>query len=123
MGPAAVDRRRMRGMFLLLAVLLSGGVICLGRGMIRERAEPAAVLMDRINPNTASAGSLMRLEGIGPVRASRIIQYRQGQAEDGEPVFVRPEDLGGVWGIGPKTAEKMAPYLEWDSEEDFGEEQ
>jgi competence protein ComEA len=108
----------VRGMFLLLTVLLAGGVICLGRGMVREQAEGAAALMDRINPNTAPAGSLMRLEGIGPVRASGIIQYRQEQASEAGPVFVRPEDLGSVRGIGPKTVEKLAPYLELDETEE-----
>jgi competence protein ComEA len=110
-------------MFLLLWILLAGGVICVGLGLVREQVVASGVLMDRINPNTAPAGSLMRLEGIGPVRASRIIEYRQEQAAGAGPVFVRPEDLGAVDGIGPKTVEKIAPYLELESEEDCGEEQ
>jgi competence ComEA-like helix-hairpin-helix protein len=61
-----------------------------------------------INPNTAAAGSLQRLPGIGPSRASAIIAYRQGH---GPVAFHMPADLMAISGIGPATARNVAPHL------------
>jgi len=70
---------------------------------------------DRINPNTATLGSLIRLEGIGPARAFDIIRYRQQQASEDRPVFTCPHDLQAIRGIGPKTTEKIAPFLDFET--------
>jgi competence ComEA-like helix-hairpin-helix protein len=67
-----------------------------------------------INPNEATLGSLMRLPGVGRSRAQEIIRYRTAfEAENGLRAFECPADLMEVKGIGPKTAEKMAPWLEF----------
>lgn len=50
-----------------------------------------------ININTATAADLDRLDGIGPVLASRIIAYR---SEHGR--FSSVDELDNVPGIGPK---------------------
>lgn len=60
----------------------------------------------KININTAGAGELDKLPGIGPALAQRILQYR---TEHGP--FARPEDLQEVAGIGPKTYAKMAAMV------------
>ena len=60
-----------------------------------------------INPNRADALELQLLPGIGPVLADRILAHRQ---EHG--AFHAPDDLDAVKGIGPKTIEKLRPYLE-----------
>ncbi|MEM8558649.1 MAG: helix-hairpin-helix domain-containing protein [Bacteroidota bacterium] len=60
----------------------------------------------RMNLNTANARLLDRLPGIGPALAERILTYR---TEHGD--FARPEDLVNVRGIGPKTFERIAPYV------------
>lgn len=57
----------------------------------------------KINPNTAARDELMKLPGVGEVTANRIIQARP---------FRRLSDLLNVEGIGPKTLEKLKPYLE-----------
>jgi len=55
----------------------------------------------RINVNTASQQQLDSLPGIGPVIASRIIEYRSHHP------FSVPKDLLKVKGIGPKKLEKI----------------
>ncbi|MEM8599793.1 MAG: helix-hairpin-helix domain-containing protein [Bacteroidota bacterium] len=72
----------------------------------RPRSTRAAAGPVRMNVNTASARLLDRLPGIGPALAERIIAYR---AEHGD--FRRAEDLVNVRGIGPKTFDRMAPYV------------
>ncbi len=59
-----------------------------------------------ININTADAAELDKLPGIGPALAERIIQYRM---EHG--LFLQPEDLKKVSGIGNKTYAKMADMV------------
>lgn len=59
-----------------------------------------------ININTADITELDKLPGIGPALAERIIQYRM---EHG--LFLQPEDLKKVSGIGEKTYEKMASMV------------
>ena len=67
-----------------------------------------ATVEEKINPNTASIGSLLRLSGIGPVKAKAIADYVSSRG--GAP-FGRPEDLSAVSGIGPGTVERLRPYL------------
>ena len=55
-----------------------------------------------IDINTASAEELAReLVYVGPVKAQRIVEYRQKIGG-----FVTPEQLLAVYGIGPKTLER-----------------
>ena len=56
----------------------------------------------RININTADAAQLQRMNGVGPVTAQRIIDYR---AEHGP--YTSVDDLLNVKGIGAKTLEKI----------------
>lgn len=55
-----------------------------------------------VNINDADENELSSLNGIGPVKASAIIDYRN---EHGE--FKSIEELKEVKGIGPKTVEKL----------------
>jgi comEA protein len=65
-----------------------------------------------ININTASAADLDRLDGIGPVLASRIIAYR---TEHGR--FSSVDELDNVPGIGPKRLAAMRDKCVVDSSE------
>lgn len=55
-----------------------------------------------ININRASAKELERLPGIGPVLASRIVEFRSANGS-----FLTVEDLGKVPGIGNSKLEKF----------------
>jgi competence ComEA-like helix-hairpin-helix protein len=73
--------------------------------------ERISAATERINPNTASAGSLQRLPGIGLARAESIIAYRQMH---GPVAFRSPEDLDNIWGIGPAIVRNIAKDLAFD---------
>lgn len=77
-------------------------------GPIPLWGERIAAARERINPNTASVGSLRRLPGVGRIRAEAIAAYRR---EHGPEAFGRPEDLAKVHGIGPATVKGARPHL------------
>lgn len=60
----------------------------------------------RMNLNTATPGQLVRLPGIGPRLAERVIAYRTQHGP-----FRTPGDLIRVKGIGQKKLEKLLPYV------------
>jgi competence protein ComEA len=55
--------------------------------------------------NTAGVVALVVLPGIGPTRAEAIVQHRQSDP------FRSVDDLLQVHGIGPKTLEKLRPFV------------
>lgn len=70
-------------------------------------SEAREVLMEKeIDLNAAGKEELMKLPGIGPILAERILQYR---AENGD--FLDIEELKSVDGIGEKTFEKLREYI------------
>lgn len=73
-------------------------------------------LVSRINPNRASAASLVRLSGIGPSRAAAIVGYRENFRREGGDgrAFRDCNDLQKVKGIGPKTAENIREWLTFE---------
>ena len=60
----------------------------------------------RVDLNAATYKDLVKLPGIGPVMAKRILEFR---ATNGR--FRRLQDLRKVKGIGAKTYEKLTPWL------------
>ena len=93
---------------LALAVMLTAACLAHRRPLLKAASQ-------RINPNTASVASLVRLPGIGKARAMDIIHYRQNQKPD-EPVFQSAQDLESIHGIGPKTTESLEPWLTFETE-------
>ncbi|MFQ5730955.1 MAG: ComEA family DNA-binding protein, partial [Planctomycetaceae bacterium] len=60
----------------------------------------------QIDLNTATHLELMQLEGIGEMLAERILADREQNGP-----FDSIDDLRRVKGIGPKTVEKLRPYV------------
>jgi competence protein ComEA len=69
-----------------------------GKGKIQPGGPP-------INVNTATADELMRLPGVGPVMAQNILAARTAKP------FPTVNDLDRVKGIGPKTLDKLRPFV------------
>ena len=59
-----------------------------------------------ININSASAGQLQQVPGIGPATADKILQMRKSYG-----AFKSVDDLLAIRGIGPKRLDKMRKYL------------
>ena len=71
------------------------------------RHRPGAQLNGKLNLNTANPDQLQTLPGVGPSKASRIIEWRQKNGG-----FKRVADLRKVKGFGYKTLKKLEPYLD-----------
>lgn len=74
-----------------------------------QHADPPDLFyyLDRpVNVNLADSLELQLLPGVGPVLAQRIIDYRQQHG-----TFRSAEDLDKIYGIGPKTVQKIRHYL------------
>lgn len=74
-----------------------------------SNTSPACPYVFTVEVNTVSWPELTCLPGIGEVLAKRIVNTR---SEIGP--FSRCEDLLFVRGIGPKTVEKIRPFLRFD---------
>ncbi len=72
----------------------------------RSGAEGAKSGETKINIQLAGRDELIRLPGIGPVTAGRIIEYREKNGP-----FRQPEDLLKVSGIGPVTLENIRDMI------------
>ena len=91
--------------------LVLSGLIFFG-GLVGSNDEQIIKITSRINPNTAPIESLMRLDGIGAVRAYDIVEYRRNCQRN--KAFEMADDLQAIRGIGPKTVEKIEHSLRFD---------
>jgi len=96
-------------------LVLSGLMVMLAVSYWTHRQMPLESPPLRINPNTATMASLVRLPGVGKARAMDIIHYRQNQ-QPNKVVFLSARDLQAIGGIGPKTAVALEPWLIFDGE-------
>ena len=69
------------------------------------RAKTRKVMTGVLNLNTATAGQLDQLPGVGEKAAARIIDHRK------KTPFTRPEELVKVKGFGKKKFEKLKGHL------------
>lgn len=97
-------------------VLTAGALALLAAGWWRHGGEPGGVIdIDRappltaqfqLNVNQADWPELIQLPGVGRRLAERLIAEREEQGE-----FRSVEELSRVGGIGPRTIERIRPYL------------
>lgn len=83
----------------------------------------ASQFSGQIDPNIAPWHELSLLPGMGKKVSQEIVAYRQQRLlewqkahpdkspQEAPPVFTKPEDLLPIKGIGPKTLERIRPYL------------
>ena len=77
------------------------------KNMITSRKKIKKILEKKsININTADQSTLEKLPQIGPSTAKLIIEYREKNGP-----FKSIDELDNVKRIGPKTIEKIAPYI------------
>lgn len=74
--------------------------------LIELDRQPATDIEFLVDVNRADWPELAQLPGIGETLGKRIVSSRETQGP-----FVDHDDLRRVRGIGPKTLEKMRPYL------------
>ena len=92
-------------LLLLAAIFLAGAVALWPRLSVRfapARIEVSSYREARVSLNRASLAELEALPGVGPALARRIVAHRP---------YLRVEDLLRVPGIGPKTLERLRPYV------------
>lgn len=78
-------------------------VICRTQPIQVQSSKTATALID---PNTASAIELERLNGIGPAMSARIVEWREQNGD-----FRTAEDLLAIPGIGPATLDRFRSQL------------
>ena len=100
--------KRVLGVLVLGAFFLGGfSTIAVGKVLV---AQPKATLQLQgqaqppvmVNVNKATAEELIKVRGIGPVMAKRIIEYR-----DKNGAFKAIEDLAQVQGIGGNKLQRI----------------
>jgi len=106
-------RRADQATVAVLVLVGLGSMVAwwVGQGGLSGRLieiEPAKPLKYRfqLDVNAAEWPELAQLPDIGPTLAGRIVESRQAEGPN-----LDPEDLMRVKGIGPKTLEKIRPYL------------
>ena len=109
---------RIQAFAFVLAAVLSVLLCCAFAVSLSfsARHKSTAQLNDKLNPNYAPAGSLVRLPGIGAGRAQAIIAYRQYQLDRGQSPFRTLDDLQNVKGIGVKTAKNISKWIDFETD-------
>jgi competence ComEA-like helix-hairpin-helix protein len=94
-----LNKRKIR-IFLFVSFLF----VCFAFSLLPSAA--AARQEERININTASMGELMRIPGVGPALAARIIEYRQKHGG-----FKRPQEIIIVRGMSAKHYRQISHLI------------
>ena len=89
----------------MTAMALVAWSVAVGTAMAAPPGK-AASKETRININEASRSELMKLEGVGPAMADRIIAHRNARGP-----FKRVKDLEKVDGVPPAIVERNADRL------------
>ena len=115
----ALDRLQRKTLVVLIGLLLAYVAVrlALNPAAIDDpqpvQGDRAAELADRLDPNTADAGELAALPGIGLKRAEAIVARRDlvRQRHADAVAFKSIDDLYTVTGFGRSMVETIKPYL------------
>ncbi len=77
-----------------------------GDTAITEEFDSLLAEAQSVNINKASVEELIKLKGIGPILAHRIIKYRRARGAFGDK-----EELKNIKGIGPKKFKAIKDYI------------
>ncbi len=99
------------------ALLLAGyqSAIACGAGVLPQAAPQRPAARAKVDVNTATQEQLEQVPGIGPALARRILEWRRQNGP-----FETLEELLHVRGIGPRTLDRLRPYLEVRTAKDAG---
>jgi len=117
--PTENARRKIQSFAFVSAVVI--GVLLslffLSPYLCRDESSPRIELDTRLNPNYAPLASLLRLPGLGAIRAAAVVAYREdfGKRNPGSLAFDDCGDLAKVKGLGPKTVAGICVSLKFDS--------
>lgn len=84
----------------------TGGAVPWYTVTTQKGAGAEEITIEKININTADLELLQTLDGIGPVLAQRIVDWR-----DAGGVFETPEDLMEIYGIGEATVKQIREFI------------
>jgi competence protein ComEA len=105
-----LDQAAVAGLCLFALLSLAGYWIVhggmSGRLIEIDRVDPLSVQF-RVDLNRAEWSEFVTLPDVGELLARRIVEYREQYGP-----FKSVDDLRKVRGIGPKTMERLRPYLE-----------
>ena len=102
-----IKRKHQRiALLLALVFFIMLGIMEQDKRPKEEEIPPQKVTSFPINLNSASVDDLVSIPGIGPVKARRIIEYRESHGP-----FSSVEELVNVSGIGEKTLKKISEYV------------
>lgn len=95
-----------RLLFVLSLLLFASTQQVLGADKDLQAIDSAALIVEKIDINTASSEQLAAIKGLGNKKAQAIVDYRQ---EHGN--FINLEQLIHVKGIGQSTLNKIQPFV------------
>lgn len=91
---------------LAAALVAAASLLLLALAPPGAAPKPIGPADARLDVNAASPHHLALLPGIGPARADAIVAHRSAHGP-----FREPADLDAVHGVGPRTVERVAPFI------------
>ncbi|HSR36258.1 MAG TPA: helix-hairpin-helix domain-containing protein [Desulfurivibrionaceae bacterium] len=108
-SPLFLPTSKSRGQFVTAGQGMQSDLAAVNSDQGRNPAALALVSFQPIPINRADREALIALDGIGPVLADRILEWRTAHGK-----FRTADDILAVRGIGPKKLAKILPQISFD---------